>query len=259
LSPPFRVPVVTTTTTITTYDKDNDSKGVMRQGILSYCGWLAGWLAGNTLSFLQSFSCVLRMNVLRIYSYRIVQTDLAELASSVNQPAPFFVLSFLLPSIHPSFLSFRLSVCLSSFTSLFRTWPLFLSSLPLSPSPSFSLAFAVASGGYVASGAFSLLNARLPLPRALATILFVLRSGGVRAATTTTTTVRKNLPALSGVQERISMTMTKMMTMTTFERANGMFNELVVANVSRTLFRFARAFLGRRSLVIVVVVAVARA
>lgn len=56
-SPPFRVPVVTKTT-ITTYDKDDDSEGVMRQGILSLLwlaswldgwltGWLAGWLAGQ--------------------------------------------------------------------------------------------------------------------------------------------------------------------------------------------------------------------
>lgn len=39
-SAPFRVPVVTETT-ITTYDKDDDSEGVMRQGILSLL-WLAG-------------------------------------------------------------------------------------------------------------------------------------------------------------------------------------------------------------------------
>lgn len=40
---------------------------------------------------------------------------------------------------------------------------------------SFSVALAIASGGYIASDAFSLLNARLSLPRALLTILFVLR------------------------------------------------------------------------------------
>lgn len=50
-----------TKTTITTYDKDDDSKGVMRQGILSLLwlaswldgwltGWLVGWLAGQLAS-----------------------------------------------------------------------------------------------------------------------------------------------------------------------------------------------------------------
>lgn len=40
-----------TKTTITTYDKDDDSEGVMRQGILSLL-WLAAWLAGSLARWL---------------------------------------------------------------------------------------------------------------------------------------------------------------------------------------------------------------
>jgi len=130
-------------------------------------GWLAGW---QHAVILRSFS-----RVPRIYSHRpteaTVQTGLASwlsqpVSQSTSQLRSLSCLSSFLPSFLPSFLSF--------FTSLFFALHL---SLSLFPSP-FSLALAIANGDYVASGVFSLLNARLPPPRALVTILFVLRFGG---------------------------------------------------------------------------------
>lgn len=116
-SPPFCVPVLTETT-ITTYDKDDGSEGV--RAFSRYCGWpprcLAAWLPGNTLSFPEHFFHAFYALILVDRPMR--SCERAQPAALVSQPAPFFVLSFLFPSVLPSFLSFLPSLFLSFFPSV---------------------------------------------------------------------------------------------------------------------------------------------
>lgn len=130
-----------------------------------YRGWQAGWQ-----------HAVIRESPSRACYVYILIDQPSNRACLASRPAPSFVLSFLLPPVLPPHLSLFLSFSRST-------------SLSLSLSPSLSR---IASGGYVASDAFSLLNARLSLPRArllLFSLFFV--SGGVRASTTTTTTTTR--------------------------------------------------------------------